>query len=66
MSRKYGIKIMMSVDDYVWVTKDHGRCDFTLVPQLYNTFAEAKAAAKKWGKLAKVEPYSENNILKSG
>ena len=57
---KYGIKVPLAVDDYIWVTEDTGRCDFDLQPVLYNTIDEAEAAAKKWGKLAKVETYESN------
>ena len=57
---KYGIKVPLAVDDYIWVTEDTGRCDFDLRPVLYNTREEAKTAAKIWGSLARVEPYKDN------
>lgn len=57
---KYGIKVPLAVDDYIWVTEDTGRCDFDLRPVLYNTRDEAKAAAKIWGSLARVEVYESD------
>jgi len=59
---KYGIKLALAVDDYIWVTEDTGRCDFDLRPVLYNTFDEAEKAAKRWGSLAKVEEYKPVDI----
>lgn len=57
---KYGIKVPLAVDDYIWVTEDTGRCDFDLRPVLYNTRNEAKKAAKIWGSLARVEAYESD------
>ena len=58
---KYGIKVPLAVDDYIWVTKDTGSCDFNLQPVLYNTVEEATAAAKIWGPMAQVEPFVVDN-----
>lgn len=55
---KYGIKVPLAVDDYIWVTEDTGKCSmFELRPVLYESFDKAKAAAKKWGPMAKVESF---------
>lgn len=56
---KYGIKVPMAVDDYIWVTKDRGQLSQDgLTPVLYDTKCEATQAAKIWGTLAKVEPFN--------
>ena len=61
---KYGIKIPLAVDDYIWVTKDTGRCNmWNLEPELYDSEAEAKTAAEIWGPVAKVAEYDKNNIV---
>ena len=60
---KYGIKVPMAVDDYIWVTELTGCCDFDLQPVLYDTVEEAKAAAKIWGPMAQVKLYDKNNII---
>jgi len=57
---KYGIKLQIAVDDYIWVTEDNRKCGmFELRPKLYSTFKEAQAAAKTWKKFARVEPFEE-------
>lgn len=56
---KYGIKVPLAVDDYIWVTHLPADVnDFELSPVLYNTVEEARSAAKIWGPMAQVEPYS--------
>ena len=58
---KYGIKVPLAVDDYIWVTESTGRCDFDLQPVLYNTVEEAEIAAEIWGPMAQVEPFVVDN-----
>ena len=59
---KYGIKLQIAVDDYIWVTEDNRKCGmFELRPKLYSTFDEAQAAAKSWKKFARVEPFEEKS-----
>lgn len=59
---KYGIKVPLAVDDYIWVTKDGRGNGFDLQPMLYDTEDEAERAAEIWGPLAKVEPYEVDKI----
>jgi len=57
---KYGIKLQIAVDDYIWVTEDNRKCGmFELRPKLYSTFEEAQVAAKTWNRFACVEPFEE-------
>ena len=57
---KYGIKLQIAVDDYIWVTEDNGKCSmFEIRPKLYRTFEEAQDAAKTWKRFARVEPFEE-------
>jgi hypothetical protein len=58
---KYGIKVPMAADDYIWVTEIPISDVFDLQPVLYNTFAEAKAAAEIWGPMARVETFVVDN-----
>ena len=59
---KYGIKLQIAVDDYIWVTEDNRKGGmFELRPKLYRTFDEAQAAAKSWKKFARVEPFEEKS-----
>lgn len=45
MTSKFGIKVMLSKDDWVWVTKqDLG----TLAPIVYDTYQEAEQFAASW------------------
>lgn len=61
---KYGIKVPLAVDDYIWVTHlPTNANDFDLKPVLYDTVEEAKAAAEMWGTMVKVEIYADNNII---
>lgn len=55
---KYGIKVPVAVDDYIWVTKDCCGNGFDLQPMLYDTEDAAERAAEIWGALARVEVYS--------
>jgi len=58
---KYGIKVPLAVDDYIWVTEIADPGDFDLQPVLYNTFAEADRAAEIWGPMARVETFVVDN-----
>jgi hypothetical protein len=58
---KYGIKVPMAVNDYIWVTELPKNGVFDVQPVLYNTFAEANAAAEIWGPMARVEPFVVDN-----
>lgn len=64
MTSKFGIKVMLSKDDWVWVTKqDLG----TLAPIVYDTYQEAEKFAASWrlsGKEAfvKVVEYSDEIV----
>jgi hypothetical protein len=60
---KYGIKVPLAVDDYIWVTEIAEPGDFDLKPVLYDTFAEAQRAAEIWGPMAEVVVYDKNNII---
>lgn len=61
---KYGIKIQLAVDDYIWVTEDNNKCGmFEMYPELYETFCEAQEAAKHWGPMAEVVIYDKDNIV---
>ena len=58
MSKKYGIKVMIAADDWVWVTKDQLEAKTTresigfamLYPVLFESFWEAEEAAQIWRK----------------
>jgi hypothetical protein len=58
---QYGVKVPLAVDDYIWVTKDTGSCNFDLQPVLYDTVEEAEIAAEIWGPMAQVEPFVVDN-----
>lgn len=59
---KYGIKIQLAVDDYIWMTEDNKKCNmFDLRPKLYKTFDEAQAAAKDWKGFVSIEPFEEKS-----
>lgn len=47
--KKYAIRIMLSADDWIYMTVDTGNC-FDLVPMLFDTQDEAEEAAKIWHK----------------
>lgn len=59
---KFAVKVMLSVDDWIYITEDtHGKC-WDLKPVLFDTRAEAEEYAKTWrvrGKddCVKVEEY---------
>lgn len=52
---KYAIKVMLSKDDWVYVTQDHGFCDWNLKPKLFSTIDEAEAFANSWRQKGKEE-----------
>ena len=55
---KYGIKVPLAVDDYIWVTHlPTGANDFDLNPVLYDTAEEAETAAEIWGPMAEIKPF---------
>lgn len=54
---KFGIKVPMAVDDYLWVTQDSGRGFSDRNPVLFDTKESALEAAKIWGPMAIVEEY---------
>ncbi len=58
---KYGIKVPLAVDDYIWVTEDRGSYNFDPRPVLYNTRNEAVRAAEIWGPMAEIKPYPVDN-----
>lgn len=62
-NQKYGIKIPIAVDDYIWVTELAEPGEFDLRPVLYDTVEEAQAAAEIWGPLAKVLIHDKDNIV---
>ena len=45
---KYAIKVMLSKDDWIYVTVDKGFCDWDLQPKLFDTLEEAEAFADSW------------------
>ena len=55
---KYGIKVPLAVDDYIWVTHlPTGANDFDLNPVLYDTAEEAETAAEIW------DQWQKSNLL---
>ena len=59
---KYGIKVPLAVDDYVWVCNPGADAAwFDPEPVLYNSRQEAEERAKIWGPLARVESFQLDN-----
>lgn len=52
---KYAIKVMLSIDDWIYVTEDHRFCDWNLKLKLFNTLNEAEAFADSWRQKGKEE-----------
>lgn len=50
---KYAIKIMLATDDWIYVTKDKGYCDWDMEPMLFETYEEADNFANTWRKVGK-------------
>lgn len=58
MSKKYGIKVMVSVDDWIWVTEDQlqSKSDRSYIgfgmvyPVLFDDYWEAEEASQIWRK----------------
>lgn len=44
----YAIKVKLGDDDWIYVTKDTGRCDFNLEPELFDTYDEADQFVAAW------------------
>ena len=61
MKPRYGIKVPMAVDDYVWVTQDSNN-KLGLKPLLFKSHSEAVEHAEIWGPLAKVVEYSKYEV----
>lgn len=64
---KYAIKVLLSKEenDWIYVTEDTGRCDWNIVPKLFDDFETANYFADTWrikGKenFVKVVKYDEN------
>ena len=57
MKTKYAIKIMLSADDWIYVTKPEGTM-FEVRPILFNSRQEAEVHAAIWG-VSKVVRYRE-------
>jgi len=49
MKTKYAIKIYLSRDDWIYITKSRGSM-FELEPMLYESRKEAELATSNWGK----------------
>ena len=49
MKTKYAVKVMLSKDDWIYVTEPDGRM-FEVRPMLFNTRELAEEHAKIWGK----------------
>ena len=45
---QYAVKVMLAVDDWIYVTEDTGKCDFDLKPVLFDTQDEAEDFASAW------------------
>jgi len=64
MTPKFGIKVMLAKDDWIWVIKKDDSAMFGISPILYDSKEEAEKFAKEWrvsGKEAfvKVVEYGE-------
>ena len=62
---KYAVKIMLAVDDWLYVTEDTGKCDWDLQPVLFDSEDEAESFAAAWRlagaeKSVKVVEYNED------
>lgn len=56
---KYAVKIMLSADDWIFVTEDtHGKC-WDLTPVLFDDIQEAERFANIWRK-----KYNDNRYVK--
>jgi len=50
MKTKYAIKLMLSADDWIYVTEDTEAPMFQIHPMLFNTRHEAEEHAETWNK----------------
>lgn len=48
MKTKYGIKVMLAKDDWIWVTEKDDSSMFGLRPMLYKSREEAEKFADEW------------------
>jgi hypothetical protein len=48
MTPKYGIKVMIAKDDWIWVIEQNDSAPFGISPILYNSLEEAEKAANFW------------------
>jgi len=48
MKKRYAIKVMLSADDWIYITEDNGGNCWDLVPLLFKTKKEAMEHAKIW------------------
>lgn len=58
MKTKYAIKVMLSKDDWIYVTKPGDVNPFEVSPVLFNTRQEAEEHAKIWG-IYKIVEYDQ-------
>ena len=49
MKTKYAIKVMLSADDWIYVTENNDSTMFELRPMLFNTRQAAEEHANIWG-----------------
>jgi hypothetical protein len=58
----YGIKVPLSVDDYVWVLDDAASTPFEPQPVLFKSREKADKHREIWGPLAIVKKYDPNLV----
>ena len=58
----YGIRVPLSVDDYVWVTDYKHSTPFNPKPLLFETEDAAYEHLKIWGPLAQVKRYDNGAV----
>jgi hypothetical protein len=56
---KYAVKIMLSADDWIYVTEDNGGNCWDLTPVLFDDIQEAERFAEIWRK-----KYKDNRYVK--
>ena len=56
---KYAVKIMLAVDDWIYITEDNGGNCWDLTPVLFSDIQEAERFAEKWRK-----KYKDNRYVK--
>jgi hypothetical protein len=45
---KYAIKLYLALDDWIYVTKNKGYCDWNIEPVLFSKKSSAEEYAKAW------------------